>query len=485
MRKYLPILILILLTLILPSVYSESIIQEKPPVKILTDTALYKYPTTQDTVYGALLQGSEVDVLSLHGEWAQVKYNALTGYVNRDCLMIDAASLDATVGLGLPGHTLFVGYDCQLQGYGTQESIELKQGAQVILLGVTDDQADVLYGVRSGTVPLRALCVDSDLFYPLGVEGDSMEELQTRLQALGYYDGVPTNVFNVETAEALLRFRTQMGLDEVFDMGDDFLNTIYEPDAPESLIRVANLTAGDTGNAVRRLQTRLKSKGYLETNVLGHYDSLTGQAVMLYQSIQRLPQTGTADPKTMAMLFSDDARTLPRNLMPATQETAQYLPGGTINSDWFEGDISEVFGYGVVAEITDLLTGLTWNEMRRGGSNHADVQPLTAEDTASMKAAVGGKWTWERRPIWVTVNGTRYAASMNCMPHGDGAITGNNYPGHHCIHFLNSMTHAGPNLDEEHQLCVSIAASADFITVDDIRARMLAQSESTAMPDED
>ena len=69
-----------------------------------------------------------------------------------------------------------------------------------------------------------------------------------------------------------------------------------------------------------------------------------------------------------------------------------------------------------------------------------------------------GSWSWERRAIWVTIDGVRYAASMNCMPHGEGAIKENGFPGHHCIHFLNSRTHGGDNLDPDHQACVALAA---------------------------
>ena len=72
-----------------------------------------------------------------------------------------------------------------------------------------------------------------------------------------------------------------------------------------------------------------------------------------------------------------------------------------------------------------METGLTWRERRNGGTNHADCQPLTAADTAAMKKAYGGTWSWNRRAVFVTINGTNYAASINGMPHGGQSITDN------------------------------------------------------------
>ena len=83
------------------------------------------------------------------------------------------------------------------------------------------------------------------------------------------------------------------------------------------------------------------------------------------------------------------------------------------------------------ATVMDLDTGLQFNVQRRGGTYHADVQPLTAEDTATMKAIYNGKWSWKRRAVIVELeNGRKIAASMNGMPHGQGAIAGNKFNGH-------------------------------------------------------
>ncbi|MFA9560590.1 hypothetical protein ACERII_25140 [Evansella sp. AB-rgal1] len=107
-------------------------------------------------------------------------------------------------------------------------------------------------------------------------------------------------------------------------------------------------------------------------------------------------------------------------------------------------------------KITDLETGLKFRAQRRAGSNHADVQPLTKEDTAIMKKIYNGKWSWNRRAILVHVNGKRIAASMHGMPHGGGALA-NDFPGHFCIHFRGSTTHTSKKLDLSHQAMIHVA----------------------------
>lgn len=122
---------------------------------------------------------------------------------------------------------------------------------------------------------------------------------------------------------------------------------------------------------------------------------------------------------------------------------------------WDEVDI--IFPRMAKGKIRDLETGLTFNIQRRGGNLHADVQPLTAQDTKTFKEIYGNRWSWRRRAVILEIGHKKIAASMNGMPHGQGAIYGNNFPGHFCLHFYKSHTHS-KNLDLAHQLMVLKAA---------------------------
>ena len=122
-------------------------------------------------------------------------------------------------------------------------------------------------------------------------------------------------------------------------------------------------------------------------------------------------------------------------------------------------EVNVLFPRYAKADVIDVDTGLTFRVQRRGGSRHADVQPLTAADTAIMKQAYGGKWSWKRRAAIVQLDdGRRIAASMAGMPHGQGAIEGNNFNGHFCLHFKDSQIHRNLKVDLAHQIMVWKAA---------------------------
>lgn len=138
-------------------------------------------------------------------------------------------------------------------------------------------------------------------------------------------------------------------------------------------------------------------------------------------------------------------------------DTTPISNNGVEMTPWF-GGAEKIFTRGSIAKVTHVGTGLTFYVKRRGGTKHADCEPLTAADTAVIKQMYGGKFSWTRKAIIVQVNGKKMAASMNGMPHGGSSISGNNFPGHFCIHFYGSRTHGGNKLDADHQAMVRRAA---------------------------
>lgn len=131
--------------------------------------------------------------------------------------------------------------------------------------------------------------------------------------------------------------------------------------------------------------------------------------------------------------------------------------GNVVNLDWFDVVDNFFTKYTLVARVIDVETKKSYYVKRVGGYNHADVQPIDAENTAIMKSLYDGVWSWTRRAVWVEINGTYVAASINGMPHGYTLIEGNNMDGHTCIHFLNSKTHGTKRVDEAHQNAVATA----------------------------
>ncbi|KUG03932.1 n-acetylmuramoyl-l-alanine amidase [hydrocarbon metagenome] len=134
---------------------------------------------------------------------------------------------------------------------------------------------------------------------------------------------------------------------------------------------------------------------------------------------------------------------------PIIEDSAQY---GEFLS-WAE--VNKLFPKYCEAKVIDLETGSHFMIQRRGGTYHADVQPLTARDTEVMKKIYNDKWSWKRRAVIIQLdNNQKIAASMNGMPHGLGNIEGNNFDGHFCIHFKDSTTHGSRKVDTAHQLMI-------------------------------
>lgn len=172
----------------------------------------------------------------------------------------------------------------------------------------------------------------------------------------------------------------------------------------------------------------------------------------------------TKETEAPAVIEQPEATPVPEPVaaedVPEEASEAEEEAFCVLDADWNDSDIQTIFAKDVVATITDVRTGISWQEVRKGGTNHADVQPCTAKDTAKLKKVYGGDWSWKRRAIWVTIDGKTYAASMNGMPHGQGSVSGNRFDGHHCIHFTNSRTHTSEKIDANHQKMIQRALSA-------------------------
>ncbi len=117
--------------------------------------------------------------------------------------------------------------------------------------------------------------------------------------------------------------------------------------------------------------------------------------------------TGVADAATLEVLYSD------KDIHSIAQDRG--VNNSVMMSSWWD-TVQFEFAKGDVATIYDIRTRKSFQVQRYSGHNHADCEPLTAEDTAIMRS-IYGNWSWDRRAIWVTVHGTTYAASMIGMPH--------------------------------------------------------------------
>lgn len=177
------------------------------------------------------------------------------------------------------------------------------------------------------------------------------------------------------------------------------------------------------------------------------------------------------------LIYAGMKLTIPVHHVPVTSTVSskhgEYL-------DWWT-QAQYVVPIGAVFQVVDFRTGKAFNAKRTTGANHADCEPLTAADTAAMKAVWGGVFSWNTRSVLIKYNGRTIAASAASYEHagnenaaggawtdwrsGDyGAgynydwVKGNNYNGHFDIHFKNSTTHNTGAVSASHQANIKTAA---------------------------
>lgn len=113
-----------------------------------------------------------------------------------------------------------------------------------------------------------------------------------------------------------------------------------------------------------------------------------------------------------------------------------------------------LFTVDATGKLKDLYTGITFNAKYYGGSNHADIVPLTKADTANM-LKIFGSWSWNNRPmiLYFTQGGVNYqlAVSVAGMPHSTTNIYDNGISGHFDMYFYNSTSHINNTISPTHQ----------------------------------
>lgn len=267
-----------------------------------------------------------------------------------------------------------------------------------------------------------------------------------------------------------------------------------------SLVYADTLQNGSKGTEVKELQKQLIKLGYFKYEATGYFGSVTEAAVKSFQRKSGISADGIVGTVTYKKLYerviiasrgsvkrqqNPNAEVVNEDLQDdAGGEPSESSEGSKVEPgeylDWWDF-VRDYFKTGTTAQVIDYWTGKTFNIKRTYGTNHADSETLTKEDTAIMKELWGGEWSWTRRPAIIVIDGKRIAASIAGMPHagrdnapagaivknrsvgyGTGSnldkIKGNNMDGHFDVHFLNSRTHGTNRKDPGHQKAVREAA---------------------------
>ena len=235
-----------------------------------------------------------------------------------------------------------------------------------------------------------------------------------------------------------------------------------------SLFRTyAAISYGSKGDRVKSLQQALITLGFLKGTPDGVFGSKTKKAVKAFQKSKKLTADGVAGKKTLAAIqsalsgngssaASDSSGSASSASSASTSAAAASDGSGDLNAKiappsniqllhWFN-DVKPSISGGQQLLVFDPASGLSWTLRVMSRGRHCDAEPLTAQDTRTMVAAFGGINTWNQKAVYVKLPDGRWSlASTHDMPHDSGSVSGNNFNGHLCVHFLRDMDEAKQN----------------------------------------
>lgn len=202
-----------------------------------------------------------------------------------------------------------------------------------------------------------------------GSTGTKVEELQTRLQELGYYNGVIDGDFGENTEKAFKLFQKAAGLyvdgiagndteylfaddapvyiaetakssesaetvekaeTELADTGVSAEEAEAEEQAEEESPAALRYAVGDYSDDIVPIQEKLISLGYLEGDADGDFGSMTEEAVKAFQTANGLEATGVVEQSTYDKLFSESAVAMKVNDAKPAEDAASVDTGAAV-----------------------------------------------------------------------------------------------------------------------------------------------------------
>lgn len=165
---------------------------------------------------------------------------------------------------------------------------------------------------------------NQDYGLKLGDTGTRVTQLQLRLKELGYLTEA-TGTYDQTTADAVSQFEIACRLEADGIASEDLQRQLYAEDAPkagETKQIYALLQWGDSGDAVTKLQARLKDLGYYAGEADGVFSDELVAIVKRFQSTAGLDETGVASVELQELLFSDSAPLSPAKAAEAQEDAA-------------------------------------------------------------------------------------------------------------------------------------------------------------------
>ena len=279
-----------------------------------------KASSTSDALQ-TLPKGTKLEVLGKSGSWYKVTYGKYTGYVYKTYVSVtktassSSSSSSATrLEKGSTGSDVkelqtklkkLGYYDAYVDGdYGDTTVAAVKAfqkkynlTADGIAGKETLKKLDSAYKNADSAKDVDSL--------RMGDSGSAVKDLQTKLKKLGYYDGTVDSTFGSGTYTAVRAFQKKYNLTADGVAGSETLKKLdsaYKNAASDK--DDDSLRMGDSGSAVKDLQTKLKKLGYYDGTVDSTFGSGTYAAVKAFQKKYNLTADGVAGSETLKKLDS-------------------------------------------------------------------------------------------------------------------------------------------------------------------------------------
>ena len=328
-------------------------------------------------------QGAEITVNVNGTTWAEVEYNGISGYVQNEYIVLKEVKKVKVTPTPTPMPTLSPEesaseYTVLQKG---SEGAEVKALQQALIeLGFLKGKADGKFG--SGTENAVLLFQQANDYPTTGImdaniqaflysgkpknasgkktkvtqvspvsgatmkqhsTGDEVKELQSQLQALGYYEGEISGTFDLATKKAVIAFQKKNGLTADGVAGADTQKKLQSAEAlgkadtptpkptatpspePTYTIPESTVRRNVQGTDAKAVQKRLKELGYYKGTVDGKFTGASVNALKAFQEAHGLKADGVAGKATYAVLFSNQA--LKKGATPTPLPEVTPVPG--------------------------------------------------------------------------------------------------------------------------------------------------------------
>ena len=331
-----------------------------------------KASSTSDALQ-TLPKGTKLEVLGKSGSWYKVTYGKYTGYVYKTYVSVtktassSSSSSSATrLEKGSTGSDVkdlqtklkkLGYYDAYVDGdYGDTTVAAVKAFQKKYNL-----TADGIAGKETlkklDSVYENANSDKDDDSLRMGDSGSAVKDLQTKLKKLGYYSGTVDSTFGSGTYAAVRAFQKKYNLTADGVAGSETLkklDSVYknaDSDKDDDSLRM-----GDSGSAVKDLQTKLKKLGYYSGTVDSTFGSGTYAAVKAFQKKYNLTADGVAGSETLKKLDSvyknaDSDKDDDSLRMGDSGSAVKDLQTKLKKLGYYSGTVDSTFGSGTYAAV--------------------------------------------------------------------------------------------------------------------------------------